>query len=251
VRLSDGTFVAPQASWAAQRVSGTSIYHLGMQSLGSDADRVEWGGDLGLAQEEYLLEQFRQLEPRATVYPEILFTRSGSQAKTVDVIVVTPELVLLVESKSLRVRLDSITASAAYLARLKRDLDHAFGTQLARTAAMIRDRHVAVAHIPDDRPVIGLVATPEPLHLANRRDYRASIADPTIPTLVASLTQIEQLIAVTLRDTDSSVFASAAAADQHGNVDVDSVLRTAFGNDRPVNPLIDQAWAAGRWPTEP
>lgn len=218
-----------------------------METLTTDAERKEWGSDLGLAQEDYLLDQFKELEPRATVYPEIKFKLSGSEAKTVDVILVTPELVLLVESKSLRVRQDSITDSTAYIERLKRDLDHAFEKQIARTAKMIRDGHDAVNHIPNDRPIIALAATPEPLYFANREAYRSQLKDPTVPTAVANLTQIEQLIAIVLRDTDSRLLLDAMTADADGNIDVGAALLKAAGDKRPENPIIEKAWAAGRW----
>ena len=56
---------------------------------------------------------------------------------------------------------------------------------------MIRARHPAVADIPPDRPIVGLVATLEPFHFMDPFFYRDVLGDRGIPIGVAYAHLIE------------------------------------------------------------
>jgi hypothetical protein len=249
VTLTDGTHVAPQAWFAQARVSPTAIYHLGHDHFATDRDKDQWSIDLGLAQEDYILEQLRQLEPAARVIGEVEYATKQGAVKTVDGIIVLDDVVVLVESKSLRARLDSTSSFQAYRERLGRDLNKVFGRQLPRTAAAISSgSHPSLASIPDDRPMVALVVTPDRLHQANTAAARAALPRPPVPTALVSLGELENLVAAAIK-AGGSVFLDCTTPDASGNFDVNRALRDHFKDAKPANPLLSSSFASGRWTT--
>jgi hypothetical protein len=131
------------------------VYHTGLSHYGERFAR-----DLGHLFEQYIGRQLR-LIPGAQVLPEITYGPRTGRRKTVDWIVVLPEVVLLVEVKSAipaePIRLGTPEAADALLGKLGK----AF-TQIDVTAALIAERDTALAAVPADRPVLGLAVTLEP-----------------------------------------------------------------------------------------
>ena len=115
--------------------------------------------------QQYVGRQLRLL-PGAQVLPEITYGPKSARRKTVDWIVVLPEVVLLVEVKSAiptePVRLGTPDAADAIVSKLGKAVD-----QIDITAQLINDRDPALAEVPADRPVLGLAVTLEPFHIAN------------------------------------------------------------------------------------
>jgi hypothetical protein len=66
--------------------------------------------------------------------------------------------------------------------------------QIDRTAALIQNRHVAFAHIPADRPVIGLIVSAEPFYLSNAGILPEYGAHGTTPAQVISLRELEHFV---------------------------------------------------------
>jgi hypothetical protein len=242
VELSDGAFIAPQTWYAQSHVTPSTIYHLGLRRFGE-----QWSIDLGLAQEDYILDQLRQLAPTSDVYGEIEYGPRRARVKTVDAILVTPKAVVLVESKSLRASLDSMTSFERYQERLSRDLVKALGTQIRRTATHVRDGLSPLDHLPNDRPIVALVVTPEPLYLANIDAARARLPDASVPYAVVSLTELEHLVGCTLRDPSGAAFLDATSPNAKGQVDVGQTLMRLIGPTTPVNPLIEEGFAKIGW----
>lgn len=100
------------------------------------------------------------------MFGEVTYGPKNDRRKTVDWIVILPEVVLLVEVKSAiptePVRLGTPEAAGAVLAKLGKAFK-----QIDVTAQLIADREAVLAAVPAGRPVLGLAVTLEPFHIAN------------------------------------------------------------------------------------
>ena len=244
VELGDGQYLAPQAWYVATRVRPSAVYYLGVAKYG-DA----WAHDLGRAHEDYIRLQLRQLEQVASVYGEFEYDTGNGSGMTVDAIVVQDGAVVLVEAKSVRARLDSRHTFSAYTDHLQRDLRKAF-RQVARTAEMVRNHHTALGGaVPDDRPICGLVVTPEPLWLANNAEFTSGYPDPAVPTSIVSLRELEDLVAYAREDRRGTVWLDATTPGENGNRNPHAALyrHQQSRGEPPQNPLLKEAFAAGAW----
>jgi hypothetical protein len=117
----------------------------------------------------------------------------SARSKTVDWIVILPEVVLLVEVKSAipaePVRLATPDAADAILGKLGKAID-----QIDVTAQLITDRNPALAAVPADRPVLGLAVTLEPFHVANAF---ALLPPGRTPETVADAAETKMLVTIT------------------------------------------------------
>lgn len=136
----------------------------------SYAGMAKWGEafarDLGRLFEAYV-GRLLHLIADVDVYPEIVYRLPKKQSgKSVDWIVVFPHLVLLVEAKARRsteaLRLGGAGAGAA----LQQTFDKG-NAQLDTTFELINNGAPEFAHIPTDRPIIGIVVTLDDFHVAN------------------------------------------------------------------------------------
>lgn len=162
VALPDGRYVMPWPRLVLDRITPTGLYFIGLDVFGP-----AFPDALGTMFQDYVGTQLALLE-HADVRPEIVYGRC--RERTVDFFIITPEVVLLVEVKAAR------PVRATRLGTLLGDEDtankvgYAF-TQIERTTQLIRDGHPAVAAIPKDRALRGLVITLEPFHLVNTHFY--------------------------------------------------------------------------------
>jgi hypothetical protein len=140
----------PQLAWA--KATPWGVYCTGVSHYGDRFAR-----DLGHLFERYIGRQVRLLDG-AKVLPEITYGPRNSRRKTVDWIVVLPEVVLLVEVKSAiptePVRLGAADAAQAMIRKLGEAFNH-----IDATAQLIADRDPALAAVPADRPVLGMAVT--------------------------------------------------------------------------------------------
>jgi hypothetical protein len=221
----------PQLAWA--KAAPWGVYFTGLSHYGERFAR-----DLGHLFEQYIGRQLRLL-PAAHVMPEITYG-SGSSRRTVDWIVVLPDVVLLVEVKSAiptePIRLGTPAAADAILKKLGK----AF-TQIDATARLIEDRHPALSRVPADRPVLGLAVTLEPFHVANAQ-FDPLPATRT-PVTVVDATEIENLVTITDMPPGQLLLERAADA-----VRSTWSLDTAFhGHACDRNPILDAAWSSYPW----
>ena len=132
----------PQLAWA--KATPWGVYFTGLDHYGERFAR-----DLGHLFEQYIGRQLRLL-PGAQVLPEITYGPKNGRRKTVDWIVVLPEVVLLVEVKSAiptePVRLGTPDAADAIVGKLGKAVK-----QIDVTAQLIADRDPALAAVPADR----------------------------------------------------------------------------------------------------
>ncbi|MFE9812954.1 hypothetical protein [Streptomyces sp. NPDC005548] len=106
---------------------------------------------------------------------------------------VLPGLVLLVEVKSARPTAGLRLGPQEFGEELQRKLGKAF-RQIDKSAKLIEDRHPAFARIPVDRPAFGIGVPMEPYHLINAPDFRSLLPATTIPTAVASASELEDAV---------------------------------------------------------
>jgi hypothetical protein len=221
----------PQLAWA--KATPWGVYFTLLDYFGPD-----FASDLGNLFEQYVGRQLRLL-PGAQVLPEITYGPKSARSKTVDWIVVLPEVVLLVEVKSAiptePVRLGTPDAADAVVGKLGKAVN-----QIDATAQLIADRDPALAAVPADRPVLGLAVTLEPFHIANA--FSLLPAGRT-PVTVADAAEIEVLVTIT--DTlPGQLLLERAADDVRFTWSLDTAL---YGHEHSLNPILDEAWNCYVW----
>jgi hypothetical protein len=153
-----------------------------------------------------------------------------------------------VEAKSLRARLDSHHTFEAYSTRLERDMHKAF-RQVGKTASMIREGHTVFGGAIDaSKPMCAVVVTPEPLWLANRARFTSAYPDPTVPTAILSLRELEDVVAYSCAQGDGSLWLAVTEADEAGDRNPGAALyRHQQKHGLPSNPLLKQSYEQGAW----
>ncbi|GAB4590160.1 hypothetical protein Ntsu_79920 [Nocardia sp. IFM 10818] len=186
IRRPDG-YLVPVAPYLLHKATPLGMYFTGIAAFGNKFPQA--AGD---SFEKLVGRHLRLLGPLgARVYPEV---RYGHQKTlTCDWLVVFPHMVLLVEAKGMRsiepARLGDEAGLQTLAERVQKARD-----QIATTAKLIIDRIPELAHIPDDRPIRGLVVTLEPLHLVDTYVYEDLLTDTAVPTATASAHIFEQVL---------------------------------------------------------
>lgn len=176
-----GTY-APSAPLVPQALSTRSLYYRGIRRWGEP-----FANDLGQRVEAFTGALLRNVRG-ATVFSDVVWHRDGAR-RTADWFLITPAAVIIIESKSARPSIavlagEPTTVASPHIVKGRK--------QIELTAQLIRDRHPALAHIPADRPIVGLVVTAEQFYLANSRLPPYGTQGRT-PTMVASLHGLELL----------------------------------------------------------
>ncbi|MGW2989043.1 hypothetical protein [Streptomyces goshikiensis] len=156
------------------KVSPMGLYYTGQDHYkkrdDDDQTLLAFTRDLGELFEQYVGRHLCLL-PGAEVHSEIVYGRNGE--KSIDWIVVLPGLVLLVEAKAFRPTADlRLGPQQTFPKELNTKLGKAIGKQIPNTAKLIRERHPKSAHVPDDRPMFGIVVTTERYHLVKSSGLR-------------------------------------------------------------------------------
>ncbi|MER8036604.1 hypothetical protein [Streptomyces hydrogenans] len=228
---------------------------LGLYYTGGEANLTSRGkaftNDLGKLFEAYVGRQLDLLD-NATVHPEIEWQgeKKGEGGKSVDWIVVFPDLVLLVEVKSARPNADLRLGAENYAEKLARTPGEAF-PQIERTDRLIAEGNSAFAQIPAHLPRRGMVITMEPFHLLNTAELRVGIertpnpvTGETIPITTASIFELEH--AVTITDTSLS---QLLLNPPNGAL---TLLQLLAGHEfLEHNPILEKGWAAIPFPGHP
>jgi len=234
IRLPDERLIAPIPQLILWKLSPLELYYQGIKRWKEPFTR-----DMGELLEDYVGRQFDALAD-AEVWPEVVYKVGKNEVKSVDWIIVFTNLVLLVEVKATRVpapaRAGDPTLDNTYI----RTLGKAF-TQIDRTSRAIADGMPEFAKVPTDRPMLGIVATLDPWYMANSFG-RALLPEPEVPTMVASVREIEALVAIGQRRSASTILIEVTAKDDERRF---WELETALGSyslpgDR--NPLLQDAW---------
>ncbi len=238
VEMRPGVYLAPAPRLVAERASPGAVYYLGLERW-----RDAFTRDLGRLLEVYAGEQLGQV-PGAALVGERPYGKGGG-SKTLDWLVVLPDVVLLVEVKSARVAAPGRLNLAGWAEDVRRDVGKSM-RQIASTARLLRNGHPVLGDVPRDRPLRGVVVTAEPHFLINSSIHRQQLPDPTVPTVVMSLEELEGAAAYTLLRDPSEVFLALTDWDDQKGVQPETIMHGWWKErglaQRPPNPILDAAW---------
>lgn len=186
----DRRFIVPQPRLIRRRLGPNALFYAGNAKYGGG-----FGTDLGYLAETYVGRTLKQIGG-AQVFGEVEYRESGNSKKSIDWFLVTPNLVVLIESKAtrpdLRLRVGDPELGKALGEQLRKSVK-----QLNTTNALISQGHTAFAHIPADRPRVGLTITAEPFYAGNHSDFRSLLPKPDLPISFGSLRDLEALAGYT------------------------------------------------------
>ncbi|MFI0772839.1 hypothetical protein ACH4TQ_49640 [Streptomyces sp. NPDC021218] len=226
--------LAPVSQLIPAKASPLGIYYTGVARFGN-----VFAQDLGDLFEAYVGRQLHLL-PEAVVRPEIVYGRS--KARSVDWIVITEELVLLVEVKSVRPTWHLRLASEQRVDEVNRMLGRAY-EQIDNTAALIAGGQKEFGEVPTDRPVHGLIVTMEPFHIVNAPVQRPQLPTTTVPVTVSSISELENMVTIT--DAPVGRLLLERAADTQRST---YALREALsGHTHTHNAVLDAGWDSYPW----
>lgn len=238
--MPDGRSLAPQPRLILRTVTPGSLYYRGMDIYGE-----AFGRDLGKMTERYVGQLLTNIAPTPEVHPEVRYGKGNGQAST-DWFLVLPSAVVMFEVKSSRYGLRERAAVPGYESRITTLLSKALG-QLAVTSERLDDGHQRFAHVPSDRPRVGIIVTAEPYYLANSGWMRDRLKPTPFPTLIASLRDLERLTALPLDQVESQLLAIANDPERSTWNLANSLQGIPVG----PNPVLQRAWDIYPWPGEP
>lgn len=237
VDLGKGGIVAPQTALIPRTVTPSGLFYLGAETWGETLPR-----QLGYRFEAYVGRQLRSIEV-FQVHPEIVYGKP--EQRSVDWLVVTPSVVILVECKSRRLTLDARAGGDTLVAEVVKRLDEARG-QINRSAKRIQDRSEAFSHIPGDRPMVGLIVTSDPFYMSNTPFIGKHLQQADVPTLFASIRELEHLVSLPPEQIASTLLSIATDAER-ATWHLGSALTGAPHNR---NTILEAAWQKLSWASE-
>ena len=229
IDLGTGGVYAPQSMLVSRAIFPTNLYYVGMKQWG-----LPFAENLGARVEQYVGRQLR-LIAGDHVEGEITYDKGD---KSIDWIWVTDKAVVLIECKSARMTLGAKAADASLGAVVARSLGKA-REQIDRTATLIHERHPAFVHIPDDRPIIGLIVTAEPFYFGNAGILPEYGAHGSTSTQVASLRELEHFVC--LEEGEAIGLLQSVLADAEKRTwSLASVMKDL--REVGKNPILEAAW---------
>ncbi|WP_181724069.1 hypothetical protein [Nocardia gipuzkoensis] len=231
--------ITPAPRLIMRTVTPGGLYYSGVSRYGN-----VFANDLGKLFEHYIGRNLRLIEG-AEVHPEIVYGKN--QEKSVDWLVVMPDLVLLVECKLKRLALAARAGDPKLFEDLKDSLSKARG-QLARTVENLASRRSEFGHIPTDRPMLGLIVSAEPIYSAAAYllDHDTALIPggtlPDVPVAAASSREIEALVT---HGADTQDVLLALMRDQNGGA---ISLRGVRAQIDRKNPILEKAWRSYGFP---
>ncbi|PZE33592.1 hypothetical protein DEJ09_00300 [Curtobacterium sp. MCLR17_055] len=219
--------LAPSAPLVPQALSTRSLYYLGMRRWEN-----QFAIDLG-RRVEALTGALLQQVPNAQAFPDTVWHPDGGK-RTADWTLVTPTAVVVIECKSARPSIgalagEAMTVASQHIVKARKQLD--------LTAQLIRDRNPAVAHIPTDRPIVGLVVTAEQFYLANSQLPSYGTSGQT-PSMVVSLRGLELLTRLPASEIGSRLL--GILEDERATWMLERALGDISQFER--NPVLTAAW---------
>ena len=223
--------VGPSPRYIIDRITPTGLYFIGLDAFGP-----QFTDALGCMFERYVGAQLRLLR-HATVHDEIVY--GSPERRTTDFFVVTDEVVVLVEVKASR----PVLATRLGQPEGDEDIGKKIGnarSQILATAKLIEDGHPAVAHVPNDRPLRGLVVTLEPFHLVQTFLFEDVLGDAPVPITITTAHELEGVVAMLAERSDLGERLLRALTPE---ADSPSSLRDAVRDLTPVpNPILSDGW---------
>lgn len=210
--LNDSSFVAVSPLAVLQRLSPQGLYFVALRAIDPDTNKREFRAftkALGGRFERYVGEQLKSIQ-HATLHSEITYDSSN---KSVDFIIETPQVVVLVEVKSVAPSIDTRSGVFPDEGDVQRSIQRACN-QISRTAELIRAGHTSFASL-QNRQMRGLVVTREQ-YFNLPLPYVTDVVEPaSIPTTIVSSQQLESAIPALSDDADCGTsLLGALAPDQ-------------------------------------
>ena len=238
--MDDHTYVISSPRALLQRLGPQGLYFIVRDALDADANPKqfrEFTKVLGIRFQHYVGEQLGLLH-HATIHPE---TTYDSGKKTVDYIVETPQVLVLVEAKSVSPNVHTRSGVFPSGGDFDRNLNRACD-QISRTAGLIRRGHPDLP-TPDGRPLRGLIITRED-YFNLPMPYIGDMINPASePTTVVSSHQLEYVLSGLSNDLAcGSLLLEALASDTNRIKTHLDPLPTG------ENPLLKKVW--DRWSEE-
>lgn len=208
IDIGDGLRYAPQPQFVLRAMTTENLYYRGIRRWEGD----NFGAALGMRVQAYTGRQLRH-SGEHTVIDEFRWEqkRKGGVDSS-DWFLITPQVTVLIECKSARMGYTAKAGTPDGIKQANAVLGKAFG-QVRNNADEIRAGNPAYAHIPADRPLVGLVVTAEPFYTANTPPVRQVLPDPGIPILTISLRELELLAALSPSEVGAGLEAIVADAD--------------------------------------
>jgi hypothetical protein len=232
INLGTQGLLAPQAEFIFRSMQPENLYYRGMRKW---ADR-QFGKAYGFRVEAYTGMQLEHTG-KHHVEPEFKYLKSGSEAASSDWFLITPDATVIIECKSARMSLVAKAGTEALPKVFEEHVSKAI-RQLDDNASRILNRDAAFSHIPNDKPLIGLIVTAEPLYTANDPIILSKLRKPGIPVLTVSLKDIENLSTLEPEDLGRALKTVAEDEDSFSWNVSSSVLNALELSEFPPNRLI-------------
>ena len=191
--LDDGTYVTPSPLGVLQRLGPQGLYFVGRDAVDADADPDAFRAftkALGLRFERYIGVQLGFIQ-HAQLHSEIVY---DDDQRSVDYIIETPEVLILVEAKSVAPNIDTRSGIFPDHGDVERNIQRAC-RQITKSAALIEQGHPDFPAL-NGRQMRGLVVTREQ-YFNLQMPFRTSVVHPaSIPTTIVSSQQLEGVIPV-------------------------------------------------------
>ena len=197
--LDDGTYVTPSPLGVLQRLGPQGLYFVGRDAVDADANPSAFRAftkDLGDRFERYVGAQLEFIQ-HAQVHPEIVY---DDDQKSVDYIIETPEVLVLVEAKSAAPDIKTRSGIFPEDGEMQRKIEKAC-RQITTSAARIDQGHPDFPALAG-RPMRGLVVTREQ-YFNLPLPFLTDVVQPaSIPTTIVSSQQLEGVIPALSDDAD-------------------------------------------------
>ncbi|PZP13409.1 MAG: hypothetical protein DI611_14810 [Brachybacterium faecium] len=235
-------WLIPSPGLVVRRLSPLGIYYAGVERWGKG-----FSDDLGALFEPYIGSHLRLLGPDM-VEPGFQYGRDNRE--TVDFIVTLPEVVVLIEVKSVRPTAPVRAGDENAQPELKRMLNKGI-KQLEQADQLIDEHHPAFTHIPHERPRVGLLVTLEDFHVLNS-DFHRPILDrqsPDLPIGVASAGEIEHWVTVDDKSPGQVILDARTGRKEHPRLIGAGVAlkQQLYGLKHRRNPIIKEASLESPW----
>ena len=189
--LGDDTYVVPSPMGVLQRLGPQGLYFVARDAANAYGDPgmfQAFTNALGIRFEGYVGEQLKCIS-HADIRPEITYDNGN---KSVDYFIETPEVLVLVEAKSVAPNIDTRSGVFPEHGDIERNIQRAC-EQITKSAGLIEMGHPEFP-VLGDRPMRGLVVTREQ-YFNLSMPFLADIAQPaSIPTAAVSSFQLEAAI---------------------------------------------------------
>ena len=196
--LADGTYATPSPLGVLQRFGPQGLYFIGREAVDADANPngfLAFTRDLGSRFERYIGVQLGFIR-HAQLHSEIVY---DDDQKSVDYIIETPEVLVLVEAKSVAPNIHTRSGVFPEDGEIQKKIERAC-RQITNSASLIERGHPRFPVLAG-RPMRGLVVTREQ-YFNLPLPFLDVVQPASIPTTLVSSQQLEGVIPTLSDDAD-------------------------------------------------